>query len=131
MKKDIDSFVEYEFISQTTYYIINKNKDLKEGIFSDKKDAMMAWKLLKRNPPPRKGKESSRYIGKGTKIKNILKRVLNPNGKIIHFGYDTVGMGKGRGFKKIAICLVCHSGDHNDTLCLVEELATAYKKGEL
>lgn len=32
-----------------------------------------------------------------------------------------MGMGRGRGFNKIAICLVCHSGDHNDTICVVEE----------
>ena len=37
-------------------------------------------------------------------------------------GYDSVGMTKSKGFKKIAICLVCHGGDHNDTIGLVEEL---------
>jgi len=67
-------------------------------------------------------KYNGNYIGSFTKIKNELNKILNPNGRIITFGYDTVGMAKKRGFKKIAICLVCHNGDHNDTLCLVEEL---------
>ena len=62
-----------------------------------------------------------RYIGSLTKLKNELHKILNPNGRIIHFGYDSVGMGKGRGFQKLAICLVCHNGDHNDTICLVDE----------
>jgi hypothetical protein len=31
-------------------------------------------------------------------------------------------MGKIRGFEKIAVCLVCHGGDHNDTICLVDRL---------
>jgi hypothetical protein len=61
------------------------------------------------------------YIGSFTKIKNELPKILNENGRIIIFGYDTVGMSKSRGFKKIAIALVCHNGDHNDTLCLVEQ----------
>jgi len=62
-----------------------------------------------------------RYIGSLTKLKNEFHKILKPNGRIIHFGYDSVGMGKGRGFHKIAICLVCHNGDHNDTICLVDE----------
>jgi hypothetical protein len=61
------------------------------------------------------------YIGSLTKIKNALPRIMNDGARIIHFGYDSVGMAKCRGFKKIAICLVCHNGDHNDTICLVEE----------
>jgi len=48
MIRTIDHYKEYDFISQTTYYIRNKNKDIKEGIFSHKKDAATAWKLLKK-----------------------------------------------------------------------------------
>jgi hypothetical protein len=62
-----------------------------------------------------------RYIGSLTKLKNELGRVLNGGGRIIHFGYDSVGMGACRGFVKVGVCLVCHGGDHNDTICLVEE----------
>lgn len=65
-------------------------------------------------------KYNGKYIGSFTKIKNLLPRILYPNGRIITLGYDTVGMSKSRGFEKIAICVVCHGGDHNDTLCLVE-----------
>ena len=55
-----------------------------------------------------------------TKIKNILPRILNKNSRVITLGYDSVGMSRKRGFRKIAICLVCHGGDHNDTIGLVE-----------
>lgn len=61
------------------------------------------------------------YIGSFTKIKNQLPYLLKPNGRIITLGYDSVGMSRSRGFEKVAICLVCHSGDHNDTICVVEE----------
>jgi len=67
-------------------------------------------------------KYDGKYIGSLTKIKNNITRILNTNGRIIHFGYDTTGMGRSRGFNKIAICLVCHNGDHNDTLCVIDEL---------
>jgi len=66
-------------------------------------------------------KYGSRWIGKLTKIKNLLPEIISTGGQIISLGYDSVGMSKSRGFKKIAICLVCHGGDHNDTICLVEE----------
>jgi len=65
-------------------------------------------------------KYKGKYIGSLTKLKNELTRILNNNGRVISFGYDSVGMAKCRGFEKIAIALVCHNGDHNDTICLVE-----------
>jgi hypothetical protein len=65
-------------------------------------------------------KYGERWIGKFTKTKNILPRILAPKGIVITLGYDTVGMSKSRGFEKIAVCVVCHGGDHNDTLVVVE-----------
>lgn len=65
-------------------------------------------------------KYDGKYIGSFTKIKNLLPDILYPKGRVITLGYDTVGMSKSRGFEKIAVCIVCHGGDHNDTLCLVE-----------
>ena len=67
-------------------------------------------------------KYGSRWIGSLTKIKNELRNVMAADGRVISLGYDSVGMARVRGFRKIAICLVCHSGDHNDTIGLVEEM---------
>lgn len=66
-------------------------------------------------------KYNGRWIGSFTKIKNALVNIIKDKGIVITLGYKSTCMGKGRGFKKIAICLVCHSGDHNDTICLVEQ----------
>ena len=65
-------------------------------------------------------KYGSRYIGSLTKIKNELPKLLRLGGHIISFGYDSVGMSRRRGFEKVAVCLVCHNGDHNDTIAVVE-----------
>ena len=72
-------------------------------------------------------KYGGRWIGSFTKIKNELGRLLNPGGRVIILGYDTVGMSKIRGFRKLAVCVVCHSGDHNDTLVVVEEKVENYE----
>lgn len=66
-------------------------------------------------------KYQGQYIGLLTKTKNELHRILNPNARVISLGYDSVGMSRKRNFEKIAVCLICHGGDHNDTICLVEQ----------
>lgn len=67
-------------------------------------------------------KYSGHYIGSNwTRIRRALSKVLNNNAVVISFGYNSQGMSKTLGFKKIAICLVCHNGDHNDTIVTVEE----------
>ena len=66
-------------------------------------------------------KYEGRYIGKDTKIKDVLYKVIKPKGRVITLGYSSTGMSKKRGFSKIAICLVCHSGNHDDTIGVVED----------
>jgi len=107
------------------------NPDIVCNAFDFIEETNMKFDTVILDPPynVRKSREkyNGKYIGKLTKIKNILKRVLNPGARVISFGYDSVGMSNSRGFKKIGICLVCHNGDHNYTICLIEEL----KKEEL
>jgi len=109
---------------------VDSNEEMDADWYGDALDFIKTTKMkfdtIVLDPPYnlRKSREKykGKYIGSFTKIKNELEQVLNSKGRIITFGYDTVGMSKSRGFKKIAICLVCHNGDHNDTLCLVEEM---------
>lgn len=73
----------------------------------------------------RKSKEkynSYHYIGKFAKIKNALPKILNDNSTVITFGYDSVGMSAIRGFEKTDILLICHNGDHHDTIATVEKM---------
>ena len=77
------------------------------------------------DPPYSLRKSMTKYNGKIASsslwIKEELPRVLNKEARIITLGYDSVGMSESRGFKKIALYLVCHGGAHHDTICLVEE----------
>ena len=76
------------------------------------------------DPPYNLRKSREKYGGIYTselrKIKTELPSIINTGGIVICYGYDTTGMGKRRGFELIHICVVNHSGDHNDTLCTVE-----------
>lgn len=65
-------------------------------------------------------KYKGHYIGsKWTQIKKAVVRVCNDGARVISFGYNSQGLARGLGFKKIKICLVCHNGDHNDTVCTI------------
>lgn len=52
--------------------------------------------------------------------KNEIKRIIKPGGKVICFGWTSMGLGKGRGFSMQRILLVPHGGSKNDTLVTVE-----------
>jgi hypothetical protein len=52
--------------------------------------------------------------------KNAISNIISENGIVLSFGWNTVGMGKTRGFEILEILMVCHGGMHNDTICLAE-----------
>jgi hypothetical protein len=84
------------------------------------------------DPPysPRQVKECYDSIGLPMKqtdallgmTRKRLKRVINSlvivGGVTLHFGWNTVGMGKGWNIEEVF--LVCHGSDHNDTICMAE-----------
>lgn len=52
--------------------------------------------------------------------KDEISRIVKPGGKVICFGWNSMGCGKNRGFKLERILLVPHGGSRNDTICTVE-----------
>lgn len=57
--------------------------------------------------------------------KNAIGRVVTDNANVLSFGWNTVGMGKTRGFEIVEILIVCHGGQHNDTICMAEQRTQA------
>ena len=55
-----------------------------------------------------------------SEIKNEIARILKPNGKVICFGWNSMGLGINRGFEMKRILLVPHGGSKNDTIVTVE-----------
>lgn len=60
-----------------------------------------------------------RTIGWG-ELKNNIAKLLGPGGVCISFGWNSIGIGKERGFEIEKILLICHGRIHNDTICTVE-----------
>ena len=55
-----------------------------------------------------------------SEIKDEINRIIKPGGIVLSFGWNTNGLGKGRGFEIEEILLVAHGGNHNDTICMAE-----------
>lgn len=55
-----------------------------------------------------------------TNWKAAIAPLCAENGIVLSFGWNTVGMGLKHGYEILEICLVCHGGVHNDTICMAE-----------
>src|SRR5690242_8974024 len=53
-------------------------------------------------------------------LKNEAARILKPGGKVICFGWNSMGLGLNRGFQMKTVLLVPHGGSKNDTIVTVE-----------
>ncbi len=58
-------------------------------------------------------------------IKDEAARITKPGGIVIRFGWNSMGIGKSRGFEMIEVLLVPHGGDKNDTIVTVEKKVQA------
>lgn len=65
-----------------------------------------------------KGKENP--TGGYPKVKDRIALLLPQGSVVISFGWNTVGFGKDRGFKKEEILILEHGGNRNNTLVTVE-----------
>lgn len=52
--------------------------------------------------------------------KDNIARILKRGWRVICCGWNTNGIGKGRGFEMTEILIVSHGGSKNDTLCTLE-----------
>lgn len=52
--------------------------------------------------------------------RTLMRQLCEPGSVVLSFGWNTVGMGPG--WETLEIMLVCHGGDHNDTICVAERM---------
>lgn len=55
------------------------------------------------------------------RVRDAMDVLLIPGGLVLSFGWNSNGMGIGRGYDLLAVLLVAHGGAHNDTICLLEQ----------
>ena len=53
-------------------------------------------------------------------IKNEIMRIVKPGGTVLSFGWNSMGIGKNRGFSIHRVMMVPHGGHHYDTICVAE-----------
>tara|TARA_Y100000768_G_scaffold348882_1_gene298076 strand:+ start:561 stop:1112 length:552 start_codon:yes stop_codon:yes gene_type:complete len=58
-----------------------------------------------------------------TKIKDRIRPLVKPNGIVLSFGWNSMGVGKKFGDYE-EILLVTHGGAHNDTICVAQRKDT-------
>jgi hypothetical protein len=63
------------------------------------------------------GNRNSRF----KQICDLIPQLLEPDGKVITFGYHSIVMGEERGFRVVEICLIAHGGALRSTFATVEE----------
>ena len=56
-----------------------------------------------------------------SECKKEIARICKKEGIVISFGWNSMGIGKNRGFNMIKVLLVPHGGSRNDTICTVEQ----------
>ena len=66
------------------------------------------------------GIKDQQNTGRWFAEKNTVNELLKIGGIVLSFGWNSIGMGRKRGYEIIEIMLVCHGGAHNDTICLAE-----------
>lgn len=54
------------------------------------------------------------------RVRDALDKIIRPGGVVLSFGWQSAGMGDGRGYEMIETMLVAHGGGHNDTICIAE-----------
>jgi len=54
-------------------------------------------------------------------VRDVMDNLIPVGGIVLSFGWNSTGMGKGRGYKIIEILLVNHGAGHNDTICIAEK----------
>ena len=72
-----------------------------------------------------KGKENP--TGGFPKAKDRISELIQLGGIVISFGWNTIGMGKKRGFEIEEIIIVSHGGNRNDTLITIEKKVSEIK----
>ncbi len=64
--------------------------------------------------------EDAQQVGRWVKAKDRISKMIIEGGYVLTFGWNSIGMGKERGFEIVEILLVAHGSAHNDTICMAE-----------
>ena len=61
--------------------------------------------------------------------RTLMRQLSDVGTVVLSFGWNSVGMGKGWNTEEIM--LVCHGGDHNDTICMAQRMDSKQQEMDL
>ncbi len=64
--------------------------------------------------------EMTHRVGRWKADKSLFDEIIELNGIVLSFGWNSIGMGINRGYALEEMLVVCHGGAHNDTICIAE-----------
>ena len=109
-------------------YRVDLREDMDADWYGDAQEFILTTDLtfdtVILDPPYGLRKSMTKYNGATVSnykiITSNLHRVLNPEARVISFGYSSVGMGKSNGYHKQEILLMCHGGAQHDTIAVLD-----------
>lgn len=105
------------------YFKQFKDESMVYGLIDPEYSLRQRSEHYKKNKCYLKDKTAGWHTSSGwtSAVKDEVARIIKPGGRTITFGWNSSGIGLKRGFVQTRILIVCHGGDHNDTICVVEE----------
>lgn len=117
-RNDLDRANQQPFQIEAQQFLAGINCALRGVIFDPPYSPTQAARVYKNTGAKRVGFENP--TGGFPKCKDRIAQLVGTGGYAVSFGWNTVGMGRKRGFAIVEILIVCHGGNHHDTLCTVE-----------
>lgn len=115
------------------------DEEMAADYYLDAYDCVLQWDeptfdTILLDPPYSYRKSMEMYGGRKASrfrmIKDHIPKILKPNGGVITFGYHSVVMGTGRGFRVHEVAIFSHGGAIHDTLATYEVPADRMEVGD-
>lgn len=118
-RNDLDPTANVEYHLDALEFLKQQSDKSSDGVLYDPPYSITQARMY--------GKKEFSSMKYWAECKNEIARIVKPNGKVICFGWSSMGLGKNRGFEMTRILLVPHGGSKNDTICTVETKLTALR----
>lgn len=120
LTNDLNPATEADYHFDALVFLKKQKTASADGILFDPPYSITQAATMYRDFGTEKLKISVANMGYWAHIKDEISRILKSGGKVICFGWNSMGLGKNRGFEMTHILLVPHGGSKNDTIVTVE-----------
>lgn len=120
IKNDLDPESNAEYHTDALLFLKSLTDSGYDGVLFDPPYSISQAAECYKSFGKEKLKTNVANMGYWKQVKDEIARILKPGGKVICFGWSSMGLGKNRGFEMTRLLLVPHGGSKNDTIVTVE-----------